>query len=262
MAARLFLCSIAAALAASFAPSAFGGNVKSVTGRYGPGKYESYWAYMPAAKVTPTTAPRPAVVFVHGNQASPGLWFSSAKAVASAGGIGVSIDYDWQKRYPGPERETHAAIDAVRLQTAWKVDPNRIAVVGSSRGASVAVRMGFGPYSDHPLAVVGWSGVYDFGTTQTVAAKEAWMPCEFSACAAMWQEASPVYQVADARAIHLANGSRETVPLSQMTNMDDHAASYGLDHTIDVIQTSVHGIQLMGAEWPSTLAFLRRVLAF
>jgi acetyl esterase/lipase len=259
MAARTVLCSLVVALAASLSGPALA--AAYVSGKYGPGPADKYYAFLPPGKVTAQTS-RALVVFVHGNQASPGLWFNSASALAKVGAIGVAIDYAWQKPYPGPETETRAAIDFLRKQTAWKVDPNRIGVVGSSRGASVAVRMGFGLYSDHPVAVVGWSGVYDFGTTQSVSAKTAWMPCEFSACAAMWQEASPFYQAADALAIHLANGSNETVPLSQMTNMDAHAAAFGLDHTMDVISTGVHGIKLMGAEWPSTFAFLRRVLAF
>jgi acetyl esterase/lipase len=262
MAARIVLCSIVGALAASLAPAALAVNVKWIGGRYGPGKYESYRVYMPVTKVTPTMAPRPAVVFVHGNQAPPSLWYNSAKVVATAGGIGVAIDYDWQQRYPGPERETHAAIDAVRLQTSWKVDPDRIGVVGSSRGAAVAVQMGFGPYSDHPAAVVGWSGVYDLVAAQSASTADVWMPCTFAVCPTMWFEASPYRQPADTRAIHLANGTKETVPLQVMTDMDAHAASYGLDHSMDAIPTSLHGIQLMGAEWPSTLAFLRRVLAF
>ena len=68
---------------------------------------------------------KPAVVFIHGNQATPGLWSGTAKAVAGAGGIGITIDYDWRKPYPGPEREAHAAIDAVRLQTGQDTKESR-----------------------------------------------------------------------------------------------------------------------------------------
>jgi pimeloyl-ACP methyl ester carboxylesterase len=263
MAARACLCLLAATLAGlAGATVASGATYKQVTGKYASPAVDKYYAFMPSGPVTSKTPSRPLVLFIHGNQANPGLWFSSAQAVAKVGGIGVAIEFAWQKPYPGPDQEAHAAIDFLRKQTAWKVDPDRVAVVGSSRGAGVAVRMGFGPYSDHPTAVVGWSGVYDLRGAVSVKASDVSMPCEYLACLSLWEEASPIAQLADVHAIHLANGDKEKIPLVQMTSMDAYAASLGLDHSADVIATYQHGIQLMGKEWPSTLAFLRRVLAF
>ena len=89
----------------------------------------------------------PGIVFIHG-----GGWVSGnrnqmikvIKAMADAGYVGFTIDYDLGKStFPGALNESLAAVRFFRAHAAeYHLDPFRIAVAGSSAGGELAALVG------------------------------------------------------------------------------------------------------------------------
>jgi acetyl esterase/lipase len=95
-------------------------------------------------------APFAAIVYIHG-----GSWRSGnrhhfdrmAADLAAQGYVGFSIDYDLHpKSFPLSWEEARAAVEYLRAHAAqYRVDPQRIAVVGTSAGGEIAALMGLDP---------------------------------------------------------------------------------------------------------------------
>jgi acetyl esterase/lipase len=110
-----------------------------------------------------TAASRPAIVWVHGGGFSPGLGRNSPEIVdeattfAKKGYVGVSIDYRLGGGCIPPTTrcavsivhakwDAQAAVRFLRAKAAeWKIDPNRIAIAGTSAGAITALNVAYGP---------------------------------------------------------------------------------------------------------------------
>ena len=110
-----------------------------------------------------TATARPAIVWVHGggfsslNRTSPEL-VDEATVFAQKGYVGVSIDYRLWSGGCFPvtaqcvtaiiqaKEDAQAAVRYLRANAAaLKVDPNRIAIAGTSAGAITALNVGYGP---------------------------------------------------------------------------------------------------------------------
>lgn len=124
-----------------------------------------------------TATARPAIVWVHGGGFAPGLGRNSPEIVdeatvfAKKGYVGVSIDYRLGGGCLPPTAgcavsvvhakwDAQAAVRYLRRNAAQlKVDPNRIAIAGTSAGAITALNVGYGPED------VGTSGNPGFPST-------------------------------------------------------------------------------------------------
>ena len=124
-----------------------------------------------------TATRRPAIVWVHGGGFSPGLDRNSpeiqdeARAFARKGYVGVSIDYRLGGGCLPPTTrcatsivhakwDAQAAVRYLRANaTQLRIDPNRIAIAGTSAGAITALNVAFGPED------VGTSGNPGFPST-------------------------------------------------------------------------------------------------
>src|SRR5207248_1297270 len=110
----------------------------------------------------------PAVVLVHG-----GGWVSGSRSefvptafkLAQAGWAAFTIDYDMDPpRYPREVNDVAKAVAWVRANAAtYRIDPARIAELGASSGATIAVQAGAmsasAPGAGPPVAaIVSWSG--------------------------------------------------------------------------------------------------------
>jgi acetyl esterase/lipase len=119
--------------------------------------------YQPAGD---TVAKRPAIVWVHGGAFSSGDKTSpelvdEARVFASKGYVNVSIDY---RLAPGgcsfasptdacrqgivdAQHDAQAAVRWLRVNaTTYRIDPNRIAIGGTSAGAITALQVAYRPY--------------------------------------------------------------------------------------------------------------------
>jgi acetyl esterase/lipase len=110
----------------------------------------------------------PGIVFIHG-----GGWVSGnrnqmikvIKAMADAGYVGFTIDYDLGKStFPGALNESLAAVRFFRAHAAeYHLDPFRIAVAGTSAGGELAALVGLaqGDTASHVEAAIVFNGALD-----------------------------------------------------------------------------------------------------
>ena len=149
----------------------------------------------------------PAVVYLHG-----GAWKSGnrtqlqkvAAALAEAGYVGVAIDYDLTAtgdRFPTALHEAEHAIAWLREHAAeYHVDPDRIAVAGSSAGGELAALLGLAkdrPKAARVQAVVVFNGVLDlsYAGPDAEVMVEPYLDGSCAEKAELCREASPVEQV-------------------------------------------------------------------
>jgi pectinesterase len=177
--------------------------------------------YMPAAR---GTAPRPAIVFVHG-----GGWRTGVRAnfapmairMAERGYVAATIDYRLSPEapYPAAIHDVKAAVRWVRAHASdYGIDPDRIAVAGGSAGGQIAALTGVtndearfdpdggpGAVSSRVQAIVNIDGLSDFTSDEARKYEDdpakqpssagAWFGGRYAEKAALWRDASPLFHV-------------------------------------------------------------------
>ena len=175
--------------------------------------------YLPAAA---NTAPRPAIVFVHG-----GGWRAGVRAnfapmairMAERGYAAATISYRLSPEapYPAAIHDAKAAVRWVRAHAAdYGIDPGRIAIAGGSAGGQIAALTGAtngegrfdpdgGPVSSDVQAIVNIDGLSDFTSEEARKYEDdpvkqpssagAWFGGRYAQKAALWRDASPLYHV-------------------------------------------------------------------
>jgi pectinesterase len=177
--------------------------------------------YMPAAR---GTAPRPAIVFVHG-----GGWRTGVRAnfaplairMAERGYVAATIDYRLSPEapYPAAIHDVKAAVRWVRTHAAdYGVDQDRIAIAGGSAGGQIAALTGVtndeprfdpdggpGAVPSRVQAIVNIDGLSDFTSAEArkyeddpakqPSAAGAWFGGRYAEKAALWRDASPLFHV-------------------------------------------------------------------
>jgi len=234
--------------------------VTTVRGRYGAGAHRSLVTFMPTQA---SSARRPAVLFFHSHGGGPFEFARAAAAIAQEGAIAVLVDYDVDARWPKQPKQARAAYRFVRARSfRWNLDPYRIAIVGASQGATLALQLGFGRYAESPVAVVSWSGVSNFAQVPAIVRDE--MGCALADCPGSWAAASAAMlpPAGSLRGVQVVNGADEYVPASQARELDAHAAALGLAHELALWPCSCHGVAYAPGQWSLTDAFLRSELDF
>jgi acetyl esterase/lipase len=170
----------------------------------------------------------PGIVFIHG-----GGWTSGdrnqlikvIKAMADAGYVGFTIDYDLGKStFPGALNESLAAVRFFRAHAAeYHLDPFRIAVAGSSAGGELAALVGLSQQdtASHVEAALIFNGALDL----TMSASKPPQPSSVTTylggeCTSMMdacKAASPQYQIhAGAPPFYVGHGDQDqSVPFAQ-----------------------------------------------
>ena len=175
--------------------------------------------YLPAAA---GTAPRPAIVFVHG-----GGWRAGVRAnfapmairMAERGYAAATISYRLapEAPYPAAIHDAKAAVRWVRAHAAdYGIDPGRIAIAGGSAGGQIAALTGVtngeprfdpdgGKVSSDVQAIVNIDGLSDFTSEEARKYEDdpakqpssagAWFGGRYAEKAALWRDASPLYHV-------------------------------------------------------------------
>jgi acetyl esterase/lipase len=261
----------AAALAAWLLCGVAGGEVASKTdivyGEAG-GQKLLMDVFMPAGE---TSAPRPAILFVHGGAwawGSKGDFHARALRFAREGYVCFSADYRLVK--PGGVNTHPAQIDDVQLAVRWirehgaehGADPRRVAAWGASAGGHLVSLLGttdtrdasapLSRHSSRPECVIDEFGPADFTvalpTSATLGLNVQKLVDELlgrpaSSAPQLAQEASPIYRVDSCSAPFLIlQGSEDiVVPRDQSDRLHARLKSAGVDTEYLLVQGAGHG---------------------
>ena len=88
-------------------------------------------------------------------------------------------------------------------------------------------------------------------------AVERYLGCDAAACPDLYADASPLTHVSrSTRPTFIANSEAELVPLNQATDYAAALSSAGVDHELEILDGTFHGLQLGDDVWRQTVAFL------
>jgi acetyl esterase/lipase len=170
----------------------------------------------------------PGIVFIHG-----GGWVSGnrnqmikvIKAMADAGYVGFTIDYDLGKStFPGSLNESLAAVRFFRAHAAeYNLDPFRIAVAGSSAGGELAALVGLAQNdtASHVEAAIVFNGALDLTLpdpkTSLPSVVTTYLGGQCQSIMETCKAASPQYQVhAGAPPFYVGHGDQDqSVPFAE-----------------------------------------------
>lgn len=221
------------------------------------------------------SSPTPAVIFVHG-----GSWDGGSKsdldplaqAIAQVGWAGFSIDYRLDG-FPNEVEDVLAAIvDITKNAAAFNVDPNRIAVLGTSAGANLASlavtdARGLDGISSGVRAVVSWSGPMDLSTlvqeepSNIDAMVARYLGCTYSACPSEYADGSPqTFASPGSPPFFLVNSASEVIPVSQPDSMSNALQSAGVTAPVDILAGSLHATQYAQTAFAPSMNWLETYL--
>ncbi len=236
------------------------------------------------------SAPRPAIIWVHG-----GGWRSGTKdqgldrlrTLAQRGWFGLTIEYrlSGEAIFPAQIEDVKCAVRYLRSHaTQLNVDPDRIAIWGSSAGghlvalagvsADRAELEGVGSWlgvSSRVQAVVDWYGPTDLlqmqsqglpcsGDHSSASSPEGLMVgCALQSCPDKARAASPITYVSpDDPPMLIQHGTNDcTVPAMQSTTFASALTAVGVPATLELFSGAGHG----GPEF-ATNANLERIYRF
>lgn len=225
---------------------------------------------------TPGTEPRPAVLYLHG-----GSWRRGDKSdassrevcrwLASSGYPAFSVGYRFAPEWPFPAAPTdvQSAIAWLRepaQATAFALDPDRVAVVGSSAGGNLAAWVGTageGPWSgpDRVAAVVELSAPIDLtGVAEDerlTPARLDYLGCSTGAGCAAAVAASPNLAVDPSDPpVLIVHATDEYVPYRQAELFTRALESADVPVDVVTVEGTGHAIRLLDA------AVAERILGF
>lgn len=230
-----------------------------------------------------TTAPRPAVLVVHGgswragDKASP-AWRSVCEWLASEGFVAFSINYRLAPLFTFPAQivDVRAAVRWIRQPdqaSRFDIDPDRLGAFGGSAGGNLVALLGLegtGEWStgSRVSAVVDLSGPTDLTAegverTGVESAFQAliaqYLGCDrLPGCAAA-ERASPLYEVDETDPpFFIANATTELVPLAQSGDLVERLRANGVEASFVTVEGSLHSIALLDdAMRTQIVSFLR-----
>jgi acetyl esterase/lipase len=238
---------------------------------------------MDMARDAAFTGPRPAVIMVHG-----GGWFdgtredfrSEAEALADNGYVAFTISYRLTSlpsefddpyavgaQYPDAPNDVNCAVDHVFDNAdTYDVDPNRIAIFGSSAGGQLALLTAY--RNPHVTAAVGWFAPTDMSElhrtsveSDRVARFMGGTPSEVGED--LYAEASPLsYVSADSPPTLVIQGTADTtVPVEQAQLLEQALAPLSPESVFIYIVDGEHGLPgHRGEAMQETINFLSDVL--
>jgi pectinesterase len=246
--------------------------------------------YLPAAAAT---APRPAILFVHG-----GGWRAGVRAnfapmairMAERGYAAVTISYRLagEAPYPAAIHDAKAAVRWVRTHAgAYDIDGDRIAIAGGSAGGQIAALTGVtngesrfdpdggpGAVSSAVQAIVNIDGLSDFTSEEARKYEDdpakqpssagAWFGGRYAEKAALWRDASPLFHVGPGTPPVLFIGSAQRRFGLGRDAMVARLQALGVPHRVVLVPDTPHSFWLfdpwLGPTVDATDAFLREVI--
>jgi acetyl esterase len=248
------------------------GGAHYTTARYGSDPHQALEVLQPTKK----GSGRPAVVFVHGggwNSGSRTEWRFAEQKVAAKGWVAFSIDYRLEPpaEFPAPIDDTYVAVRWIRAHAkTYGVDPKRIALVGASAGAQLALMVatkGADDPATRVSAVASWSGPTDMAAIVKTGSQDiadnvvGFIGC-LQTCPDRFTAASPIEFVGPTTSpVLLVSSTNEQIPLSQATAMKAKLLAAKVPVSLVVYQGTRHALEYQQNAWAPTLAFLTKYLA-
>ncbi|UZN04121.1 alpha/beta hydrolase [Cellulomonas sp. S1-8] len=236
-------------------------------------------AYLPRR----TEALVPAVVLVHGGAFVGGAkdtagMVTIARRLQDHGIAAFTVTYRLapEHTYPAAVDDVAAAVAWLRdpaQQAAYGVDPERVGVLGTSAGATLALTLGTRPATETGVrAVVALSAAtlltadgLTLGATspEEVRATLAYLGCADVEQCPVGEPASPALTVTPASSpALLVNGTAEAIPLPHAERMTQALAAAGVAHDLVTVEGDAHGAHLLDETvWARVLTFLDERLA-
>ncbi|WP_051973674.1 alpha/beta hydrolase [Cryobacterium sp. MLB-32] len=232
------------------------------------------------------SAPRPAVVSVHGGSWTRGDkssddWRQVCEWLASEGFVAYSVDYGLTPEAPFPAAidDLHSAVEWIRAPEnadRFGIDADRIGAFGGSAGGNLAALLGTrgnGPLTEgsRVAAVAELSGPSDLRgpsmTTDGVSQRLQnlvlrYLDCETMSDCPQAAGASPVATVDSSDPpFFIVNSVKEFVPLTQATRFASALEKAGVRHELVTVPGGVHSIGLLDADMRARVAaFLHSTL--
>lgn len=224
------------------------------------------------------TGPHPAVIAVHGGSWRSGdrsQWAASAPAFTDAGFVVFAIDYRLSLPnrgvlYTHAPRDVRRAVDWVRARAAdYQVDPDSIALIGSSAGAHLALIASQGTGADVG-AVVAWSPPVNLSAlargffTRDLLADPIrnYLGCLPRTCPRRYARMSPLRRIEPVDPpTFLAVSTDELIPARQVRAMALDLSAAGVSATLREIPGTTHGQGLRPFVLVDSVAFLVDALA-
>jgi acetyl esterase/lipase len=223
-----------------------------------------------------TDRPLPVVMFVHGGafiRSGTSALYPEAVALAKVGWVGISVNYR-VNGYPNESNDILTATEWIHSHAAqYHIDPNKIALFGTSAGATLVAQAATVAHQQHRklgvVAVVSWSGPMDFvsfahsvaNNPHLIGVGTRYMGCPLSSCPSVWSTASPINHVqAGDPPMFLANSTRELVPYSQATSMVSKLQSVGVTAHLFTVHGRLHALQYASQAFQPSINWLTQYL--
>jgi acetyl esterase/lipase len=223
--------------------------------------------------------PFPALVFIHGGGWRDGVraaYTIDIRKAAERGYVAVTVDYrlisvreSGKVKYPFPA-QVHDVKCAVRWLRAnanrYKIDPNRIGVLGHSAGGHLSLMVGLTDptdglegeggnmqYSSRVQAVVNLAGFTDL-ISHTAHAKYSFIDLlggTIQEVPKQYEKASPISFVSiDDPPVLTIHGDRDqSVPVEQALLLDDKMKKVGDSHTMVILKDTGHEATVDDTVW-------------
>lgn len=221
-------------------------------------------------------APRGAVLLLHGGafvsgQRDTGGMQRIAEHLVKEGYVTASMSYTLAPKatYPTQVDQTLAAVQFLRDHAKeWNIDPDRIALMGTSAGATIALQAAVQPKDETDItAVVSLSGAsvldssaLQLGTPEAdeVKAALAYLGCSDIASCSVGTKASPALNAsAQSSPALIINGVGEIIPDQQARVMAAALEAAGVPTQLEVVPLAKHAAELLTPEvWSGIDAFL------
>ncbi|MFD0685097.1 alpha/beta hydrolase [Actinomadura fibrosa] len=246
---------------------------KSATYAYGKAAHQRIDAYWRPS--VPKAAPRPAVLVLHGGywlEGDKSGWKYFARRLVAQGYVVLSANYRLAPgaEWPAQRNDSMAALAFMRKHAkVWNLDPQRIAVVGSSSGGMLATQLGtYGTGSQRVRGVIALSPpnnpylAYQDGAKADASATQRKLrravvdlvgctpgPVAVAAC---WKRVDDANSASHASAgdapMLLMHASGDFVPVTQSTGLASALRAAGVPVTVRVVQGDMHASDLLNEE--------------
>ncbi|WP_285492040.1 alpha/beta fold hydrolase [Actinomadura sp. NBRC 104425] len=246
-------------------------------------RLDAYWR--PSTSSARQTGKRPGVLLLHGGywlEGDKSDWKYFARRLTNEGFAVFAANYRLagSAAWPAQRDDAEAALDYVKRNAArWNVDPDRIAVVGSSAGGMLATQLGtYGQGAQRVRGVVALSPVntpylaYQVGAGQTASSRQrklrravvTLLGCRpVSGSATCWTKVDDATSATHASAgdapMLLMHADGDFVPRTQSTGLAGVLNRAGVPATVVTVPGGMHGLGLMqdSSVYPRILSFLK-----